>query len=52
MDTTSTGSPASAHDRPWLNTSLSRMSGQVYVGASSRDIRLTGTLHIHDAEKE
>src|SRR5258708_32830315 len=22
MDNTSTGSPASAHDRPWLNTSL------------------------------
>jgi beta-glucosidase len=24
----------------------------VYVGASSRDIHLTGTLHIHDAEKK
>jgi beta-glucosidase len=25
---------------------------QVYIGASSRDIRLTGTLHVHRAEEE
>ena len=90
MENTSTGSPASAHERRWLNTSLSpderaalllaqmtleEKVGMVhgksseayamipisrlgipalamYVGASSRDIHLTGTLHIHDAEKK
>jgi beta-glucosidase len=52
LDPNATSRPLS-----YWNTSTNgweRASGdyQVYVGASSRDIRLTGALHIHPVEKE
>jgi beta-glucosidase len=48
---------ASSHPLSYWNVTINGWevaSGdyEVYVGASSRDIRLTGTLRIHQAEKE
>ena len=52
LDPNATSRPLSYWD---VTTSGWQRAGgdyRVYVGASSRDIHLTGTLHIHDAEEK
>ncbi len=52
LDPTDTSHPLSYWDIMMNGWEIASGDYQVYVGASSRDIRLTGTLHVHHAEKE
>ena len=52
LDPTATSHPLSYWDVTMNGWEIASGDYQVYVGASSRDIRLTGTLRVHQAEKE
>jgi len=52
LDPNATSRPFSYWDVRTNGWEIASGDYRVYVGASSRDIRLTGNLHVHAAEKK